>query len=508
MAYLDDVDHRSFSWPTYLARYDSRLLKVPEGRRAITRHDPLAFGLIYLRHHLEMQDTHEVTMCPFHIDLCREALNWCKVHGPQEARSAWIAPRGSGKSSWGYLILPLWALAHGHRKFAAAYADSGTQAQQHLSSAKMEIETNDLLRRDFPDLCSPAVRARGTTIADRQDTYIAQSGAAFVAKGIDSSTLGAKIGNRRPDLILFDDVEPEESNYSEYQKDKRLETIVSAIFPMNLSAVVMFLGTTTMVGSIIHDLVRQVIDRDPPQWPKDENIKVRYYPPITELDDGTEESLWPKRWSLEYLKSIRHTRSYAKNMLNIPAGFEGGYWTKEDIVYGEVPAVTRRVLILDPAVTAKRTSDRTGIAIVSFSPSVGRVVVEHAEGVRLTGAGLRDHLAALIRRHPGKIHGLIVETNQGGDLWREVLEPLGLKVVAVHAGESKEVRFAWALEQYQKPVPLVVHSREFPILEGEMFGFPRAPHDDVADAVVTGVRWFLGSDGKKPVRATTSSYTR
>src|SRR5581483_11485399 len=126
-----------------------------------------------------------------------------------------------------------------------------------------------------------------------------------------SSTLGAKVGNRRPDLILFDDIEPDESNYSLGQKEKRQKTIVNAVLPMNLNAVVVIAGTTVMQGSIIHDIVRQGQDADAPEWPREENIRVRYYPAILTAPDGTERSLWPQRWSLAFLVGIRHTPSFA-----------------------------------------------------------------------------------------------------------------------------------------------------------------------------------------------------
>src|SRR5690606_37829450 len=133
----------------------------------------------------------------------------------------------------------------------------------------------------FPALCSPSRRPSGGSVADTQTLYIAASGAVFQAKGIDSSTLGAKVGNQRPDVLLFDDIEPDASNYSAYQKEKRLDTILNAVFPMSLNAVVLFAGTTTMHGSVIHDLVRQVTEPgEAPDWVRDERIRTRYYPAI------------------------------------------------------------------------------------------------------------------------------------------------------------------------------------------------------------------------------------
>src|SRR5690606_5628672 len=290
--------------------------QAAEARRLLTRMDPQLFALIYLSKHLRGPETGDsVSFSRFHVELADSAKQWARRDlGPREHREAWVAPRGSGKSTWLFCILPMWALAHGHRRYVAAFADSGPQATQHLISFKRELDTNELLRFDFPKLCAPARRPGGVNVSDNQNLMISESGAVFQAKGIDSSTLGAKVGNQRPDVILFDDIEPDASNYSAYQKEKRLDTVLNAVFPMNLNAVVLFAGTTTMHGSIIHDLVRQVTEpTDAPAWPRGEKIRTRYYPAILQLDDGTEASLWPQRWTLDFLESIRSTRSYALN---------------------------------------------------------------------------------------------------------------------------------------------------------------------------------------------------
>src|SRR5882724_3608673 len=130
---------------------------------------------------------------------------------PSTPRRGWTRParwrtdaRGSRKSTWLFLILPAWALAHGHRKYVAAFADTATQAETHLKSLKMELDTNELLRFDFPAFCSPSLRPDGRTVANDQSLTVRANDAVFMAKGIDSSALGAKVGSQRPDCILFD----------------------------------------------------------------------------------------------------------------------------------------------------------------------------------------------------------------------------------------------------------------------------------------------------------------
>ncbi|WP_176734727.1 hypothetical protein, partial [Streptomyces sp. EN23] len=190
----------------------------------------------YLKHHLK-DDEGRVTFGDAHLDWCRAARHWIRQPaGPGENRHAYIAPRNMGKSTWWFLILPTWAAAHGHVRFAAAFAMAAGPAQTHLATFKREIDTNALLRRDYPKLCTAAKRPSGTNIADTQSMYMAESGFVFAARGIDSSNLGMKVGEQRPDLILCDDIEPDESSYGPELARKRRTTLVDAILPLNVYA--------------------------------------------------------------------------------------------------------------------------------------------------------------------------------------------------------------------------------------------------------------------------------
>jgi hypothetical protein len=489
MTALIDQPAAGFDLDAYLAELDPEQLAVPECRRILTEHDPLLFALIYLPHHLAAKETrNQISMSPFHLDLCTWAETLTRDdHAEAEERSAWVAPRGSGKSTWGFMILPVWALAHEHRTYIAAFADSGPQAEQHLMSFKLELATNQLLREDYPDLVAPLTRA-GVTVADRHNMYIARSRVAFTAKGIDSSSLGAKIENRRPDWILFDDIEPDEGNYSPYQKEQRLKSILQAVLPMNLNAVVTFLGTTVMKGSIIHDVVQQEQEADAPDWPREENIKVNYYNAIIADDAGEERSLWPERWPLAYLKSIRHTASYKLNFENKPVS-QGAWWKAGDVQYGRLPAYDRVAMFLDGAVTAKPDSDETGITIAGLSLARKRVYLRESIGVRLTGEARRQRVLELIE--PFDVDYIMCEANQGGDLWFGELHHMPVKVVTFTQKEPKPVRIRRLLMLYQRAGSPIIHEKPLSQLEAQQSSYPKLLHDDVIDSAAAAAEHML-----------------
>lgn len=500
--YLDGATAATFDYVEYLSQFDMDLMQEDsqagtQYRIMLTKYDPLLFAMVYLGSHLtdEQLDPH-VSFSDFHFELCKWARQWARdEYSGDQLRSAWVAPRGCGKSTWTFLILPLWALAHQHRWFIAAFADSGPQAQQHLSTLKQELDYNDILQMDFPDLCTAMTRRSGTTVADRQDLYIAKSGVAFMAKGIDSSTLGAKIGKRRPDILLFDDVEPDESNYSEYQKNKRLSTIINAVFPMNYKAIVCMVGTVQMPGAIFHDLVRTVLEPGSPDlasWVEEEEIRVNYFPAMTEDDSGGIVSVWPTKWPPEWLKGVSHTRSFALNMQNNPLARDGSYWTQEDFTYGEVPFVTRWLLSIDTATGQSKKADSVGLAVVAYSVPEKRCTVFDCYTVKRTPRALRERVLAILEQWED-IKLVLVESNFGGpDHWKDILHDLPVKLQTVQVSGPKEVRAEKLLQRYQEQPPAVTHVSRLSNLEGQMVAFPQGAHDDMIDAVGNGVTYFLG----------------
>jgi hypothetical protein len=516
-------------------RFDAEVAElafVSQAQRIATRRafasDPVAFARLYLSHHLK-DSNGNVTFSEVHYEWARIAEGWRAETGPQENRHAFIAPRETGKSTWWFLILPLWAAANGVRRFAVAFAHADAQATAHLASFKRELDTNALLRADFPDLCEPARKpSSGTTLADRQGMLHTSSGFVFAARGVDSASLGMKVGEIRPDLLIFDDVEPDEANYSTKRTshgkqslaEKRLSTLTDALFPLNIRAAIVMVGTVTMPDSIMHQLVKAANGIEIADWIEDEKITAHHHLPILTNDDGTERSMWPEKWSLEWLQSFRHTRSYAKNYANDPMGRDGDYWTVDDFTYGSLGSTaTRWMLQLDPAVTTKDRSDYTGWAVVAYRPprktmpegpefiggGRGKPMAEvvAAGKVRLVGEALRRWVLARLEEHPA-IKAVRVEVNQGGDLWYTVLHDLPATLLVHTASESKEVRFSYALDLYHRGH--VLHREKLREAEEQMVSFPEAPYDDIADAVSSGVLFFLKDVPRIPTTVETRSY--
>jgi phage terminase large subunit-like protein len=538
-------------------------LTTQEGRIRQTRHDPLLFAIIYLPHHLT-SDSGSMSLSAFHLELIEWAKSWTlPVTKPREFRDSFIAPRNGGKSTWLFLLLPMWGAAHGHIKFLAAFSDSASQAEDHLQSFKDELDANEALTRDYVDLCTPLMGTQVKRYVAQSSSQIRQAnGFTFMAKGIDAKTLGMKVGRQRPDLLLFDDIEPPESTYSAIEAERRLSTVLQAAFPLNIYARVAIVGTTTMPGSVIDqlrtvgELEREWLkdreskgsfslngneelnsaeksgtneflselpistpfkntdspkywayeDRDfsesiDPElrWVIDSKVRVHYFPAVITNEDGSEESLWPEFWPLDDLNSIRHTRDFAMNYMNRPVSLSADYWQNDDINVTQAVKYRNTILSLDPAVKTAKKNDYTGIAILSRGED-DKIYVRHAEGVKIApGPELQKYVSELCERF--SVGLVYVETNQGGDVWKSVLDGVPAKYRGIHNTEKKELRATKALDFYRKK--MVVHTGHFDTLLTQMYAYPKVKNDDVLDAVVSGVLYFLGKpQGKATVKRT------
>ncbi|MFE2072047.1 phage terminase large subunit family protein [Streptomyces misionensis] len=433
-----------------------------------------------------------------------------------------------------------------------------------MQSFKDELDSNEALTRDYADLCRPLMGNQVKRYVAQSSNQIRQAnGFTFMAKGIDAKTLGMKVGRQRPDLLLFDDIEPPEATYSPSEAERRLSTVLQAAFPLNIYARVAIVGTTTMPGSIIDqlrtvgELEREWVserdslkgsfseldkgngnaaeksgtnefiseahistpfkntdspkssaydDRDfyeslDPElkWVVDAKVRVHYFPALVTNPDGSEESLWPEFWSLDFLNSIRHTRDFAMNYMNRPVSLSADYWQDADIHIRQSETYGNTLLSLDPAVKTAKRNDYTGIAVLSRGDD-GKVYVRHAEGVKIApGPELQKYITSLCERF--SVGLVYVETNQGGDVWKSVLDGVPAKFKAVHQTEKKELRATKALDFYRKGE--VLHTGHFDTLQSQMFAYPRVKNDDVLDAVVSGVLYFLGHPvGKSGVKKT------
>lgn len=199
-------------------------------------------------------------------------------------------PRGSGKTTLTE-VAGIWATVYGHRRFIMLIGATESKAVELLGSIRAEVETNDLLTDDFPEVCYPVRaldginnRANGQTLdgvrtriewTDRQAMYPrikgeASSGAIIRVAGITGAVRGASVTvdgrKQRPDLVILDDPQTDDSARSPSQVLTRENVLNGAVVglagPGKRIAVVM---PCTVIRP--GDLADRALDRErSPQW--------------------------------------------------------------------------------------------------------------------------------------------------------------------------------------------------------------------------------------------------
>lgn len=512
---LQNFDAIQYMKDKYPGKNISELLQYPEARRRMTKKDPLLFAVIYLSHHLtpEGGTIHDMSFNDFHI----ETYEWArdkiahKLGSDDLKRYAFLAPRKAAKSTLFFTILPIWALAHGHKKFVCAIGISPDIAQKQMRTFRSEIDNNDLIRSDFPALCTPAKTSKGNDDKNTQDEYVSEGGF-FVAKSIRSQLRGMKIRQYRPDWVLCDEIEEGEGTYTAHKANQILMTVREDIKYLNEEELLTFCGTVTMGGSIMHQIKQSVTEKEYPAWVDADKIVCHSYGAIIDNGDGTYRSLWEQaggEWRLSEMLPLYLSQeaTFMKEKMNDPVGVSNHYWNNDLFKIGEPDALTHFILYVDPAVTTSTRSDQTGLAVIAYSYSLKKAVVLKAYGVRKEGEELRGEVLSLLEQFD-RITNVVVESNQGGNTWVHILHDLpGVKLDTKHTKENKEAKFARALGYYQRGD--VFHADRFPELETEMRMFPKYKHDDIADAVVMGLHVFFDQFSKPKTQsrpATAISY--
>lgn len=466
-------------------------------RRRVTRDNPIAFAILYLRPYLEDSLTRRISFSPLHTTLAEHAKAWVV---PGAHRSAWAAPRDAGKSIWFFLVLPLWALAHGHRRYFLAFAATAPQALGHLQNLRAELDSNDLLLSDFPELRPVRNRAERVTLPD----------GAIEAVGLDQTTLGKRDRDARPDLMLGDDLEPAPARYTPDAKARVLEQIGTALLPMNTRAAVALVGTVNAVGSLLHDVVRATQGRtgagaDRGSWVDGYGFTPHAFPAI--VDEGTEweRSLWPSRWSLEELRGMREAQPlhFALNYGLDPSSEQTQkWWTEKSFTYDSRVVTDWRIASVDGAVTEGTSSDTTALAILAVTGhgNARRVYVEHAEHGRWSRAELRARLWAYQEMYPKTLKTWTFDVGQGGNMWRELIDPTppGVEVRPYTCEGTKRHRAERLCDDYNRRA--VIHTGRLEEAEAEMLAWhEKAKADNLIDAIGGGVRLALyGTPGKAP----------
>lgn len=163
-------------------------------------------------------------------------------------------PRGSGKTTITESAA-LWSMLYGHREFVVLIGATESAALELLDSLKTELEVNERLAEDFPEVCYPVAQLEGIANRCAGQLYKGErtritwtsneivlptvegsraSGIIVRVAGITGRIRGMKFKrsdgrNVRPSLVVIDDPQTSESAGSLEQTRKRVRVLAGDI---------------------------------------------------------------------------------------------------------------------------------------------------------------------------------------------------------------------------------------------------------------------------------------
>lgn len=324
------------------------------------------FAVKYLHHFMEDPETGRfIEPAEFHRELYTILLT--------ERFAAIAAPREHAKSTVVSVIFPLYCICYKLRRFIVLIGDTQPNAALQLAAVKEELETNAALRADFGDLV-------GDKKWDVNDCRTS-TGITIVARGAGQSMRGLRYRQYRPDLVIIDDLENEESVDNPETREKLMKWFKGTVMSLGKSAQIFAVGTILHFDSFLSNLL---------EADKFKRFIKRRYEAVD--DEWTLESvLWAAKWDLDSLKQKAEDVGsvfFNQEFRNRPISADTQVFQEEWIIrhaYRREELQLKsfvRVTYYDPAISQKKRADFFASVTLAIDEK-GFLHVERSEGVKL-----------------------------------------------------------------------------------------------------------------------------
>jgi predicted phage terminase large subunit-like protein len=321
----------------------------------------------YLSHYMVDQDTGvSVEPAEFHKELYQILLT--------TKRGAVAAPREHAKSTVVSLFFVLYCICYKLRRFIVLLSDTLPQARLLLNANKVELEGNDALIEDFGNLVNDSKWG--------EEDILTTTGIRVVARGAGQSLRGLRQRMYRPDLVIGDDLENDETVDNPESRNKLERWFKNVVLNLGKTCQVF------LVGTILHfdSLLAHLLDED-----KYKKFFKRLFQAVD--DDFTPESvLWSAKWSADDLRAKEEDvgpTEFNQEFRNRPINSDTQSFKESDIIRH---AFTRESIVgvplvkltgIDPAISKKEKADDFASVTVGIDPD-GFILVLRAEGKKLS----------------------------------------------------------------------------------------------------------------------------
>ncbi|MCW2545419.1 MAG: hypothetical protein JWM40_2971 [Frankiales bacterium] len=356
---------------------------------------------------------------------------WSMQRGLRPAPYTAVWGRGGAKSTSAELAVVALG-ARGRRRYCLYVSGTQDLADDHVANIATMLES-DQLAADYPGAGNRLLSKFGTSKGWRRNRLRTASGFTIDAIGLDTAARGVKLEQQRPDLIVIDDVDAEDD--TQLETTKKIRALTKKLLPS---------GSTDLAVLAIQNLIHpdsifsQLVDGRA-EFLSDRIVNgpvpaVRGLTYRTETgEDGKVHVVvtggtptWAGQ-SLTVVQGQIATWGLAAFLTEAQHEVEKyeGAWLDRDlldehrVLAGEVPVLPLIVTGVDPATTAKTSSNETGIVTAG--------VDQRGEGYVLDDASGRYSPDQWGRRTWEQVllHGsqaVVVEDNAGGDMCEHTLK--------------------------------------------------------------------------------------
>lgn len=455
-----------------------------------------------------------------HLDLDRL---WSELRTRPGAKENILGHRGASKTTRTRPLILRSAL-EGWEPYILLVMDTFEQAAQQLENIKHELENNAAIRRAYPDVAGEGPKWR-------DDFIVLRNGVRIDALGTGQKVRGRVRLERRPTLIVCDDLQNDEQVQSEAQRRKNWSWFTRALVRAGEEGVtnIVNLATTLHPDAISCRLEKQGgwrTRRYPAivRWPERMDLWEQWEQIYANSENQDREAQatafysehhdamhagavlqWDARFPLLGLmqaRSLGHAAFESEMQCNPidpeTCEFEARYF--EGVTVDEMPTdLDLKVVAIDPS-KGKNTKQGDYVARVKLGRQArtGLLYVDARLYHATSRAIVDDGIDAWLEWRP---HALGVETDVFQDLFIDVFELVTIERKVTMAvtemptgGVSKPVRIRRLDPYFARRRFRFVDSPGTRILLDQLRYFPAADHDDGPDALEQALRLAIMID--------------
>lgn len=424
-------------------------------------------------------------------------LEWWDLCCSGDKQVAIAAPREHAKSTAITLSYVLAAVLFREHQFVIVCSDTEGQSTLFLGDIKQElIENEDLISlfgiKQFLKMAETDI------IVEMNDGYKFR----IMAKGAEQKLRGTKWDNKRPDLIVCDDIENDEAVVNGDRREKFRRWFYGALMPSRATG-----GKIIVVGTILHmdSLLERLMPVLSLKTTVSEDLKdysiaknsvwksVKYRAHNSDFS----KILWEEKWPVETLKKLKRgfleqgmADVYSREYLNYPIDEATAYFKRDDFIPFTPNDLESRVeyySAIDFAISTAERADYTVIATVGVN-SDGDLLVTDIRRGRWDAHEIIEEMFSVHRRYHPEL--FVVESGAiqkaiGAFLQREMMQRgTYLNLYPVTPTKDKQSR-SRSLQARMRAGGIRFDKDKmwYPSLEDEMARFPRDRHDDQVDAL-------------------------